>query len=69
MKQNIGSELYQIIMYTMYLARTIKLEAHLTVDELYQRYKTTADAPTARRWQALWLIAQGATAKAAGVVG
>ncbi len=50
------------------MARTIKLEPHLTVDELDQRYKTTADAPTARRWQALWLIAQGATAKAATAV-
>ena len=55
-------------MYTVSMARTIKLEPHLTVDELDQRYKTTADAPTARRWQALWLIAQGATAKAATAV-
>ena len=52
------------------MARSIKLEPHLTVDELYQGYKSTTDAPTARRWQALWLIAQGATAKeAAAVVG
>lgn len=50
------------------MARTISLEPHLTVDELYRRYKATPDAATARRWHALWLIARGSTATAAAAV-
>ena len=52
------------------MARRIQLVPHLTVDELAQHYKAAATAADARRFQALWLIAQGHTAThAASIVG
>jgi transposase len=44
------------------------LVPHLTVDELGERYKTAARAGDARRYHAVWLIAQGHTAKAAAAL-
>jgi transposase len=40
----------------------IKLEPHLTVDQLYQRYRKCQQAREKVRWRALYLIAQGAIA-------
>ena len=34
----------------------LKLEPHLSVADLQQRYRTARDAAHARRWQALWLL-------------
>lgn len=52
------------------MARRIHLALHLSVDELAQHYKAAASAADARRFHALWLIAQGHTAKhAASIVG
>lgn len=52
------------------MTRRIHLTPHLTVDELGQRYKTAETAAEARRYHALWLIAQGHTAKdAAALIG
>jgi transposase len=36
----------------------LKLEPHLPVADLQQRYRTARDASDARRWQALWLLSQ-----------
>ena len=44
------------------MARRTHLVPHLTVDELAQHYKAAASAADARRFHALWLIAQGQTA-------
>ena len=52
------------------MARRIHLAPHLSVNELAQHYKAAASSADARRFHALWLIAQGQTAKhAASVVG
>jgi transposase len=52
------------------MARRIHLAPHFTIDELVQHYKAAASSADARRFQALWLIAQGHTAKhAASIVG
>ncbi len=52
------------------MARVIHLALHLTMDELGQRYKAAQSSAEARRYHALWLIAQGHTAKAAaGLIG
>lgn len=52
------------------MARTLQLHDHLTVAELFQRYKAASTAADARRYHALWLISQGSTAKtAAALVG
>jgi transposase len=40
----------------------IKLEPHLTVDELYQRYRKCQQAREKLRWRALYLIAKGGIA-------
>jgi hypothetical protein len=46
------------------MARRIRLEPHLTVDELERRYRAAKD-PHARSWyQILWLLARGQTARA-----
>jgi len=55
-------------MYTSHMARKIQLAPHLTVDELSERYKTAATVADGRRYHALWLIAQGHTAKAAAAL-
>jgi transposase len=34
----------------------LTLEAHLSSEELQQRYRACTDAASARRWQALWLF-------------
>jgi transposase len=52
------------------MARSVHLTAHLPVDELGRRYQAAATVAEARRYHALWLIAQGQTAKtAAALVG
>lgn len=40
----------------------IKLKDHLTVDELYQRYRKCQQAREKLRWRALYLIAKGGIA-------
>lgn len=46
------------------------LVAHFTTAQLAARYKATADAATARRWQLIWQISRGATRdEAAEIVG
>ena len=47
------------------MPRRIQLAPHLSVEELGQRFKQAPTPGAARRYQALWLIAQGQTAKAA----
>jgi transposase len=52
------------------MARRIHLAPHLSLDELGQRSKTAETPAEARRYHALWLIAQGHTAKdAAALIG
>ncbi len=52
------------------MARVIHLAPHLTAEELGQFYKAATSSAAARRYHALWLIAQGHTAKAtAALVG
>jgi transposase len=46
----------------------MQLAPHLTVEEFGQRYKQAPTPAAARRYQALWLIAQGQTAKAAAAL-
>jgi transposase len=50
------------------MPRRIELAPHLSVEELRQRYKQAATPAAARRYQALWLVAQGHTAKAAAAL-
>ena len=52
-------------MYTSGMARTITLANHLSSDELRHRYKATGTPAEARRYRALWLMSEGATATAA----
>lgn len=48
----------------------IKLEPHLSSEELKERYRKCKNPKEARRWHALWLISEGAsTAEAAKAVG
>jgi transposase len=52
------------------MGKRVVLAPHFTAAELAARYKATADAAAARRWQLLWLISGGKTRdEAAGVVG
>ena len=50
------------------MPRRIQLAPHLSVEELGQRYKQATTPAAARRYQALWLIGQGQTAKAAAAL-
>lgn len=50
------------------MAGKTHLAPHLTVDELEARYKAASSAADARRFHALWLIAQGHTAVAAAAL-
>lgn len=46
------------------------LQPHLTTGELRARYRACREAKEGRRWQALWLVAQGhSAAEAAALVG
>ncbi|HEV8193682.1 MAG TPA: winged helix-turn-helix domain-containing protein [Ktedonobacterales bacterium] len=45
------------------MARRILLEPHLTIKELEGRYGCTRDPVERSRWQFLWLLARGLTAK------
>jgi transposase len=45
------------------MARRISLEPHLTIEELAGRYRSTTDPVERSRWQFLWLLARGLTAK------
>lgn len=50
--------------------KRIEIGEHLRVEELKARYLAARDAKEARRWQVLWLIAQGrSTREAAEAVG
>lgn len=39
--------------------KRLKLEHHLTVDELEQRYRQASERVARSQWQILWLLAQG----------
>jgi transposase len=43
----------------------LRLQPHLSPAQLKRRYRTCRDAKEARRWQALWLVSQGARAQQA----
>jgi transposase len=52
------------------MARYIRFEPHLSVDELVGRYRGTKDPVERSRWHFLWLLARGLTAKMiAGMTG
>lgn len=44
------------------MGRRIRLEPHLTVDELARRYRAAKEPRERSRWQILWLLSQGQTA-------
>jgi transposase len=46
------------------MTRRISLEAHLTNEQLEERYRSTQDPVERSRWHSLWLLARGLTAKA-----
>jgi transposase len=46
------------------MSRSIHLESHLSPDELAVRYRRSQDPVERSRWQFLWLLARGFTAKA-----
>lgn len=50
------------------MARTLTLANHVSPDELRHRYKAAHTPAEARRYQALWLISHGSTAKAAAAI-
>jgi transposase len=50
------------------MPRRITLAPHLSGEELGQRYKRATTPAAARRYQALWLINQGHTAKSAAAL-
>ncbi len=41
------------------MGRQLKIEPHLTVDELGQKYRHATDAIERSHWQILWLLVQG----------
>jgi molybdenum-dependent DNA-binding transcriptional regulator ModE len=45
------------------MPKKAKLENHLNVEELKQKYKISQDTVEARRWNLLWKIALGWTIK------
>jgi hypothetical protein len=45
------------------MGRHIHLEPHLSVDELATCYRSTKDQVERSRWEFLWLLARGRTAK------
>jgi transposase len=50
------------------MARTLLIPAHLTLDELEQRYRRTKDPVARTQWQILWLLSSGtSTAEVARV--
>lgn len=52
------------------MGRRIRLEPHLTVEELARRYRAAKEPHERSWWQILWLLAQGRTAtELAGVTG
>jgi hypothetical protein len=52
------------------MPRRIRLEPHLTDDELHDRYRRAGNAVERSHWHFLWLLASGMTATAvAGVTG
>jgi transposase len=50
------------------MARRIHLEDHLSVEELGRRYRRAADPVERSRWQMLWLLRQGQTARQVAAV-
>jgi transposase len=52
------------------MAARLKVAAHLSVDQLYERYRRCEDAVEKTHWQVIWLKAHGATSGGvAGVTG
>jgi hypothetical protein len=45
------------------MARHTALEAHLTIEDLEGRHRSTKDPVARSRWHFLWLLARGLTAK------
>src|SRR5260370_38256276 len=50
------------------MPRRIRLELHLTDDELHDRYRRAGDAVERSHWHFLWLLAGGMTATAVAAV-
>jgi hypothetical protein len=50
------------------MGRRVTLMPHFTAAQLAARYKATAAAATARRWQLIWLISSGKTRDAAAAL-
>jgi transposase len=52
------------------MPRRLPLTAHLTVDELYTRYRQATEPVARSHWQIIWLLAQGSsTAQVATATG
>ena len=52
------------------MPKRLKVEPHLSVEELYQRYRHARGTVEARHYQTLWLLAQGQkTCEVAAIVG
>ena len=47
---------------------TKALAEHLTIDELYARYRGAREVPEKQRWHALWLVAGGRTRREAAAL-
>ncbi len=45
------------------MAQCISFEPHLTIEEIEGRYRSTKDPVERSRWEFLWLVARGLTAK------
>jgi|SRR5690348_3583558 transposase len=50
------------------MARRIQLAEHLSVEELGRRYRRATDPVERSRWQMLWLLRQGQTARRVAAV-
>ncbi len=50
------------------MARRIRLEPHLAVDELERRYRAAKEPHERSWWQILWLLARGQTAREVATV-
>jgi hypothetical protein len=49
------------------MTRRISLEAHLTIEQLDERYRKSKGPVERSRWRFLWLLARGLTAKAIAI--
>jgi transposase len=48
------------------MARSLPIPAHLTLDELEQRYRRSGDPVARSQWQMVWLLAGGASTAEVG---